>query len=157
MPMNHKHRVTAVCLAFLAGCDNAPPLDPALEQAMETRHEGFETIGESFKTITDTLKAGGSLNPELAESAQTLATLAREIGTWFPPGSGPESGRDTEALPAIWEQPEAFTEARLRLERETTRLAELAQAGDAAAFADQVGRVGESCKNCHDRFRADTD
>src|SRR3546814_10904386 len=42
------------------------------KQAMETRHEGFEKIGDSMKTIADAMKAGKGLTPEVAAAANKI-------------------------------------------------------------------------------------
>ncbi len=141
-------------LAAVAACSKSEPLAPELKQAMEARHEGFEAIGDAMKKIADTLKAGGSLNPELAAAAATIKQHSVELVDWFPAGTGPESGRKTEAKAEIWQQPEVFAEKREAFVAEAAKLAALADANDAEGFAGQVKNLGGTCKGCHDDFRA---
>ncbi len=145
--------LAAALLLATYGCNSKPPLDPAIKQAMETRHKGFEQIGDAMKKITDTMKSGGGLDPELAAAAQKIDELAPQLKDWFPAGSGPESGRKTGARPEIWTQPEPFARKREALATAAARLAERATANDAAGFATQVGALGKTCKSCHDDFR----
>lgn len=145
--------VSALALAsVLAACGGGTPTDPAIAKVMEERHEGFETIGDSFKGIMDKLKAGESLDEDMAAAAMTINEYAQKLETWFPEGSGPEAGK-TEAKAEIWQQPEEFAAKRETLVSRAAKLAELAAAGDAAGFAAQAKELGGACKGCHDQFR----
>lgn len=143
----------APMLVFAVTACGGKPLDPAVKQAMDARHEGFEAMGDAMKKIADTLKGGGSLNPELAAAANKINETAPQLKDWFPAGSGPESGRKTGAKPEIWQQPEVFAEKREAFVAAAAKLAETAGANDAAAFATQVGELGKTCKGCHEQFR----
>lgn len=143
----------AIALCAIAACNKQPPLDPALAEAMHTRHEGFEHIGDSMKKIADTLKGGGSLNPDLVDAAHKINELAPQLKDWFPAGSGPETGRKTGAKPEIWTQPDEFALKRETFVTEAAKLSELADANDAAGFAAQVPALGKACKGCHEEFR----
>jgi cytochrome c556 len=145
--------LTALALTAATACGGKPPLDPALEKAMQARHDGFEQIGDSMKKITDTLKGGGSLDPALVDASHTINGLAPQLKDWFPPGSGPETGRKTAAKPEIWTQPDEFARKREIFVSEATKLAQLADASDAAGFAAQVPKLGQACKGCHEQFR----
>jgi cytochrome c556 len=150
--------VLGACVLVTAGCgQKSAPVDPAVQAVLKTRHDGFEAMGDAFKSIMDTLKAGGALDAELTAAAHEIDTHAGQIAEWFPAGTGPESGADTEAKAEIWQQPEVFAEKREKLVMEAAKLAALADAGDAAGFAEQVKAVGGSCKGCHDNFREKKD
>lgn len=139
--------------AALAACSRPAQVAPEIAQALKTRHEGFEAIGDAFKRINDTLKAGGALDADLAQAAGDIARQSTQLVGWFPVGSGPEAGK-TEAKAEIWTQPDAFAEKREAFVAEAGKLAALAAAGDAEGFAAQVKTVGGTCKGCHDNFRA---
>lgn len=138
----------------VAACNKAPPVAPEVLQIVQTRHQGYENIGEQMKLIGDTLKAGGALNADLAAAAQIIKTRADEVVGWFPAGSGPETGVKTRARAEIWQQPEQFEQRRVAFVAEAAKLADYASAGDADAFAAQMGDLGATCKACHDDFRA---
>lgn len=59
----------------------------------------------------------------------------------------------TDAKPDIWQDWDKFVDAAKKLERESGKLAEVAQSGDMAAIAAQVKAVGKSCGGCHKPFR----
>ncbi len=145
--------VIALAAGALAACSRPADVAPEIAQAMKARHDGFEAIGDAFKRINDALKAGGALDAELAQAADTIARQSTQLVDWFPVGSGSEAGK-TEAKAEIWIQPERFAERRESFVAEAGKLAALAAAGDAEGFAAQVKAVGASCKGCHDNFRA---
>ncbi|MEX1032701.1 MAG: cytochrome c [Cellvibrionaceae bacterium] len=127
------------------------------EQLMHERHENFETIGESFKAIRDQLRSGNADMAIIATSAQTINTLAQELHTWFPEGTGPETGIETEAKAEIWQDKDGFNAAASRLVEESGKFATLASSGDASAIMGGVQSLGGACKNCHDTYRVDDD
>ena len=139
------------------GGDAAANIDPALLEIVETRHETMEEIGDSFKTIRDELKAG---DPDL-EAIQTAAAYIEEqstkVGDWFPDGTSPADGVDTDALASIWERPDDFDAAVAQFETAAASLNAAAQSGDMSALGGAVQETGGACKNCHDDFRADDD
>src|SRR3546814_15767820 len=71
--------IAAIALLAAAGCERKPPISPENKQAMETRHEGFEKIGDSMKTIADAMKAGKGLTPEVAAAANKINELAPQL------------------------------------------------------------------------------
>lgn len=122
---------------------------------MHDRHENFEKIGESFKTIRDQLRASSPEMGKVDDAAKTIAALAAELPTWFPEGTGPESGIETEAKAEIWQQPVEFKSAAEKLQAESKKFAELTASGDAKAVMGGLRGLGGACKNCHDQFRVD--
>jgi len=108
--------------------------------------------------IASIVKGEVSLTDEIAPNAAALAQmgemLAANLEQLFPEGSGPDAGVETRALPAIWENWGEFEQVAMRFRDETAKLAEVAQNGDTAAIAQQVGVLGtQGCGACHDNFR----
>ncbi len=120
---------------------------------MEARHEYYEEMGRAMKGISDQLKAGSPDVAAIQRHAALIAGYAPRIPGWFPEGSGPETGRKTRAKAEIWQEPEAFRAAQQRLERASAEFHRTAQIGDVDAIRAALPELGNSCKNCHDRFR----
>jgi len=138
--------------AALAHDEGSIPNTPG-GKAAAARHQNFKQLGGAFKAIADELKKDSPDKAVIAASAQKAKALAGGLPTWFPKGSGPESGVKVEAKPEIWADPNGFAAAAARLQAETTKLAQVADAGDMAAIKAQFGATGGACKNCHDKFR----
>lgn len=119
---------------------------------MEARHENYERIGDAMKGITRELRADAPDAAEIREQAALIASLAPEVRTWFPAGTGPDVGK-TEARAAIWENPQDFAAKVQAFERQAQAFNAAAQSGDVAAIRTAHGDLGKSCKACHDLYR----
>jgi len=119
------------------------------------REANFKTFGKSMKAINDSLKSDAPDLAAIASNAAAIRGLAPKVVTWFPKGTGPESGVKTEARAEIWTDGAGFAAAARRLEPEAAKLEALARAGDLTGVRAQVRVVGGTCKGCHDKFKAD--
>ena len=119
------------------------------------RHELMENVGDAAKVVGAMFKGEREYdNAAAMESLRTWQSVAAEFGDHFPEGS--ETGEDTEAAPAIWEDRAGFDAA----------LAEWSDAVDAALAASPatleeaeptIGAAFGKCKNCHDTYRIENE
>ena len=125
------------------------PADPVA--FMKTRHENYEDLGKNFKVLLDNSKLGTPDMAAVSAAAAKVNEYAGQMGTWFPPGTGPEAGK-TEAKANIWTDRADFDAKLANLQTEAGKLV-TAAGTDAAAFKAQFGPTGGTCKACHDTFR----
>ncbi len=87
------------------------------------------------------------------KNAQGLALATRlDLLSGFPKGSyDPEESR---AKKAIWEEWPQFEDKYRALQKESSKLAEVAMTGDVAAMKAQFGATAKTCGGCHKPFRA---
>ena len=128
-----------------------------MEAIISSRQAGFKTFGRNMRAINQSLQSGSPDAAVIAEAAATIHETSMGMETWFPEGSGPESGFETEALPAIWENPEGFAEAVMNFQTAAAELDTIAASGDMEAFQTQLRATGGTCGACHDDFRVDDD
>ena len=93
-------------------------------------------------------------NGQLLAHAEGLSNGAAELKNIFPEGSAVD---DSEALPAIWGEPEKFAEAIDAIVAATAEFEDAAAGGDPAAIGAAFRNVGMSCRGCHDNFRKSDD
>ena len=134
--------VAALAIASVAVAGGSP---------QHERHELMEGVGKAAKVVGAMLKGETEYdNTAAMESMRTWQNAATKLGGLFPEGS--DTGEDTEAAPAIWEDRAGFEAA----------LTEWSDAVDAAIEADPatlddakpvIGAAFGSCKNCHDTYR----
>lgn len=125
------------------------PADPAA--FMKDRHEKYEDLGKTFKVLLDNSKLDKPDMAAVTPAAAKVKEYADQMGTWFPPGTGPEvAGTKTRAKAEIWTDRATFDAGLVKLQEEAGKLAAVT---DAAGFKAQFGATGGSCKNCHDKFR----
>ena len=119
--------------------------------------------GAHISMIAAVVKGEVSFTGDIAANAQALAEqgklLTANLQQLFPEGTAKgETGEKSAALPVIWEKWGEFEQAAQKFEAESAKFAEVAQGGDQAAIAQQLGALGkQGCGNCHETFREKED
>jgi len=62
---------------------------------------------------------------------------------------------DTKAKPEVWAEADKFRTAASTMQDEMAKLNAAAKTGNQDAIKAQFGKLGQSCKACHDHFRKD--
>lgn len=120
----------------------------AAEGDADYRHHVMEAVGGHMQSAADILRRKVSHDAHLGVHARALAELAEIAPLLFPEGS-----QGGDALPAIWENGADF-DGKMRAFQDAARAFRSAvAAGDGVAPAFQ--NLGQSCKSCHDSYRAD--
>jgi len=137
----------------------APPVlstGMTAQEQVELRQGQLKKYGKAAKTISDQLKASAPDMAAIEAATASLVTESETMETWFPEGSGPASGVDTDALPAIWEMPDDFAEKISNFRTAAIALNETAEGGgDVEAIKTAFGETGGACKACHKKYRKD--
>ena len=108
-----------------------------------------------MKALTEQLKSAAPDAAKMAAAAQAIGTGAEAQLQWFPAGSGPEAGAETDALPHIWKDREKFDSLANKLIPETKALTAAIASNDVPAIRTQLKTVADVCSSCHRSFRAD--
>lgn len=132
------------------------PGDEASPRAVvEARRATLKKMGAALKAIVEQLKTETPDNARMAIAAQFISSNAPHLMGWFPAGTGPDSGVDTDALPYIWKEREKFDALAGRLVSESKTLTTVLAATDLVAIKTQAKVVADACSTCHHSFRAD--
>lgn len=125
------------------------------EDAVKYRKGIMRAQGAHISAIFAILGGEAGDASHIAGHATALASLAETLPDIFADGTGPDSGVETRALPAIWDDQAKFMEVVAATQAEATKLAEVAAGGDMAAIGAQAGALGKNgCGACHQSFRA---
>ena len=114
------------------------------------RHWIMEAMSNDFAAMAMLFKNEVSRPGDLEVLARSLAESASLIEGLFPEGS-----EGAAALPLIWEEPERVQAASRESAETAAALAEAAATGDRAAIARAFKAAGDSCKACHERYKAE--
>lgn len=128
----------------------------AAEDALEAR-EGFMKMLSINMGVLSGMAKGDIAYDEAAASAAgaNIETLSKyTLPALFIPGTSPDDGVETEALPAIWANPEDFATKFAGLQ-EAAAGAGAAVAGGQESIGPVVQKLGGACKACHDDYRKD--
>ena len=132
----------------------APLTKQAALRIMHERHEGMEAVGKANKTLRREITAGSPNMAAIRGASATMATLASRSARWFPNGTGPDVGK-TGAKPEIWQKPADFAAKTRDFQAASRALHQAAVRGDMAAVKASYGKLGGTCKACHDAYRSE--
>lgn len=160
----------AIASVLLAACggqtaNNAAPAAPAASNASapaaaaapqgkgsisEERTAAFKSFMPTFMSMGKVVKGEDAFTPEgFQAAAEKFTKEARVPFEHFqsdPNGNG-------DALPGIWEKPEAFKAEQDKFLAAVDKLNEVAKTGKLDDIKAAFGDVGASCKSCHDSYR----
>lgn len=141
--------LTVALASFLAPEDSRS--DSHADDPRHARHELMEGVGKAAKPIGKMLKGELEYDADVVmASLQTWHDATMKFGDLFPAGT--ETGMETEAAPAIWEDRAGFEEALAKL-RAATEAAIAAKPATLEAAKTTVGPIFQTCKGCHDNYR----
>ena len=150
-----KRQAALFCSAavlFATGVSAAEPT-PA-ERAVAYRQGVYHAIAWNFGPMA------GMVKKEIPFDADDFALRAQRVAflsTLPLEGFIPDSRvGNTDAKPAVWEERDEFESMMQTFQTEAETLAELAKdATEVAAVRPQFAKVGQACKDCHDKFKED--
>ena len=135
--------------ALLAACGE--PEDTRPGQPVKQRQQAFKEIIKSFEPMGVMLRKGSYEADRFLAFAEKLHA-ARELpwrhfgaDTNYPP---------TKAKAELWQQPQQFEADKQAFLQASDALLAAAQNKDKARIQPAYDAVHESCKACHDRFKA---
>lgn len=145
----------ALWLVSLIGCLAAPLAHAQFaktEDAIKYRQSALTLMGNHMGRIGAVVKGEKPFNAaEVQASAAVIEFASRLPWEAFVPGS--DQGQ-TKAKPDIWKEPARFKQASEKMQSEVAKLSAAAKTGDLAQIKTAFGAAGQSCKACHDDFRA---
>jgi cytochrome c556 len=124
---------------------------------IQARQAHYKQIGAASKGIHDELGKPAPSAAVIQGFAKTIDTLAPQIPSWFPPGSGPEAGVKTAAKPEIWTDAAGFSAVAGAFATEAHHFDDVAQGGDIEAIRAEYTNLGKACFACHSKYRAKED
>jgi len=144
--------LAALSMIALAASAQAPAPKP--EQVIAYRQSLFKTIGWNFAPMGAMVKGGKPWDgAEFKRRSIAVAFAAVQLDEAFAAGS--DRGAVTDALPAIWENPDDFA-AKLKAFRQASNALRVAAAGgDQERIKAAFGDVRQTCGDCHETYRAE--
>jgi cytochrome c556 len=93
---------------------------------------------------------------QVVASANVIAAIANSgLGALFAPGTDTGTGwQPTRVKQELFLQTDKVKTLAMDFNHQANQLAVVAVNGDPKAIRAQLGKVAESCKNCHERYRA---
>jgi cytochrome c556 len=156
--VTHRIRSSAFCavlslvLAVLALPATAQ--NKQAEQAIKYRQAAYTVLGTNFGIAA--AMATGKM-PYDAKAFQTRVDRTAYMATIVPEtfGPGTDAGAPTKAKKEIWSNQAEFQKLMKDMQDKTAALAVAAKTNDLEKIKPAFGAAGQSCKACHDKYKAD--
>jgi len=124
------------------------------EDAIKYRQSAFTVMANHFGRIGAMAQGKAPFDAKVAaENAVIVSDLAKLPFTAF--GEGTDKGLPQRAKPEVWKESAKFKAAADKMIGEVAKLDAAAKSGSLDAIKAATGAVGQSCKACHDDFRAE--
>ncbi|MEM9999601.1 MAG: cytochrome c [Pseudomonadota bacterium] len=121
------------------------------QDAIAERKAAMKSVGGAFGPVVRMVRGQADFDAAVVlASFTTMNEVAMRYGELFPEGS--ETGGETKASPAIWEDRAGF-DAEVSRFQEVTAAAVAAAPADLDATRAVFGPVGQSCGSCHEKFQ----
>jgi cytochrome c556 len=143
--------LTAVASLITVAAAQTPARTPA--ELIRNRQAGYKQMSESFKALFAQTKADAPSIDAIRTHAAVVARIAPQVGGWFPPGTGPETGVPTRAKAELWANAADFRQRSAALVVAARQVEAAARAGNVEAFKAAFPGLRQSCADCHDRYR----
>ena len=91
----------------------------------------------------------------MAAAANVIAAIANSgLGALYVPGSDKGKGwKETRVKKELFTDKEGVGKVATAFNQAANEMAKVAATGDQAAVKAQFGKLGETCKGCHDKYR----
>ena len=145
-----KFSVVAVVCLTLASCGAEP--DTHAGQPVTKRKLVFKQMLRTFEPMGLMVRGREPYSKaDFLTQAVALQKLSTQPWTYFTPDS---NYKPTRAKADVWQKPAEFKQAQQKFIDATQQLAKTAQGDDLESIRRDFGKVEESCKSCHQQFRA---
>jgi cytochrome c556 len=146
-----------VVLALAAGTISAAALAGPIEDQIRFRQSAYSFIAWNCAKIKNqAVDHPESFNKDqvLAAANAIAATANSGLGALFAPGTDKGIGwKQTRLKPEFFQQSEDAKNAGVAFITEANALAKVAESGNVDQIKAQFGKLGDTCKGCHDKFR----
>lgn len=139
----------ATAIAGTAGAQMKP------EDAIKFRQSGYAFMAWNMQRIKANVEGSKFDKDEVVKAANAIQAIANSgMGSLYLPGTDKGKGwENSRAKPGIWTEKEKMGKVAMAFNKEANEMAKVAATGDAAAVKAQLGKLGGTCKGCHDDFK----
>lgn len=117
---------------------------------IEERQKVMKQNGDAMKALAAIAQKRAPFDPAVVKTnAESIAAGLTKAKDLFPEGSD-KGDKETWAKPEIWQDKEVFNQG---LDRAAAAAQKVVAVEQEADFLPALGELGNTCKNCHERFQ----
>ena len=139
--------VGAFSVLAVAAADTAP------DNAIKYRKAVMSAVGANMNGVVMIAKGDVEHKDAIEEHARMLAEAAKLSPAAFRQNTDGKGKEKTTAKAKVWDDWADFEKGLKVFAEESAKLASLAESGDMDGLRSQIGKVGKTCKSCHDDYR----
>lgn len=139
----------AIAVTLGAGLMGQVKAIDGVEATVDYRKGVMRAIGGNTAALAAVIVDGADYKANLAIHARYIVDMTKDIPGLFPEGS--DFG-ETNALPAVWENPERYAELSENTHKAAVALLAAIEGGE-QDLGPRFRELGQSCRACHDDFR----
>ncbi len=139
--------VGAFSAIAVAAADTAP------DNAIKYRKAVMGVVGANMNGVVMIAKGEVEHKDAIAAHARMLAEAAKLSPPAFRQNTDGKGKEKTTSKAKVWDDWADFEKGLRAFAEESEKLASLAESGDMDGLRDQIGKVGKTCKSCHDDYR----
>jgi len=145
---NIKHALAAALVVALAA--GTASMADSETDAIKDRQQAMKDVGGAMQNLAAIAKKEAPFDSGVVKSnAGTIAEALKKAAALFPEGSD-KGDLETWAMPEIWSDLSDFEEKFQTAEAEAIALQSVKVE---SAFLPALGKLGNSCKACHQSYR----
>lgn len=123
------------------------------EDAVAYRKGAFNVMGNHFGRIGAMVNGRVPFDANAAQvNAEIVQTMSRLPFAGFTDGTQNIGG--TKALPEVWSKADGFKDGAMKMQDAIVKLNAAAKTGNMDTLKAAFGATAETCKGCHDNYRA---
>ena len=151
-----------LALAFvIASASTAAIAGQAEDQQVKFRQSAYSFAAWNCSKIkSQTVEHPETFNKDqVIAAANAIAAVANSgLGSLYGTGTDQATGwKKSRLKPEFFEKQDEVKKVAIAFNKEANELQKVAAGGDIAAIKAQFGKLGETCKSCHDSFRVKDD
>lgn len=142
---------------MMAGSASLSVAQMEIEDAIYYRQAGYGFMAWNMGKIkAQTVDESVPFNKEqMVAAANAIAAVANSgMGALYPPDSDMSKAKGTKLKPEFFQNMDEVGKIARDFTAAANNLATVAATGDKAAIGKAFGETGQTCKACHDKFRA---
>lgn len=153
MKKNTFSLILAGTMLAAAGAASAQSIGKPEDQ-IRWRQSAYHTMAWNMGRIKANVE-GTYSKDQVVQAANVIAAIANSgMGALYGPGTDKGKGwKKTEVKPELFTDKEGVGKVAKAFNTEANEMAKVAATGDAAAVKAQFGKLGETCKGCHEKYR----
>jgi cytochrome c556 len=150
----------ALALIF-ATASTAAMAGQAEDQQVKFRQSAYSFVAWNCSKIkSQTVEHPETFNKDqIIAAANAIAAVANSgLGALYGPGTDTATGwKKSRLKPEFFQKQDEVKKVATEFNQAANELQRVATTGDIAAIKSQFGKLGETCKSCHDSFRIKED